>query len=148
MKPLSDIKRVVVPVDKSEASKIAVEKGSQMAKLLGVEVAIVSVDDSHQFIASAALENKIRSEHKALLDGLKKNVEMNQVKANVEIIVGSTPADEIVKFVKDDDLIIMASHSKKGMDRFILGSVSEEVMHRVVCPVMLIKPQLDEIPKL
>ncbi len=141
---MTEISRVVIPVDKSEASKIAVEQGSHIAKLLGVDVAIISIDDSQQFIASAALENKLKKEHELSLEEFKKTVESREVNATTEIIVGLAPAQEIVKYVKDDDLIIMASHSKKGIDKFILGSVSEEVVHRVNCHVMILKPQLIE----
>ena len=141
---MTEISRVVIPVDKSEASKIAVEQGSHIAKLLGVDVAIISIDDSQQFIASAALENKLKKEHELSLEEFKKIVESREVNATTEIIVGLTPAQEIVKYVTDDDLIIMASHSKTGIDKFILGSVSEEVVHRVNCHVMILKPQLIE----
>ena len=141
---MTEISRVVIPVDKSEASKIAVEQGSHIAKLLGVDVAIISIDDSQQFMASAALENKLKKEHKLSLEEFKKIVESREVNATTEIIVGLTPAQEIVKYVTDDDLIIMASHSKTGIDKFILGSVSEEVVRRVNCHVMILKPQLIE----
>ncbi len=141
---MTEISRVVIPVDKSEASKIAVEQGSHIAKLLGVDVAIISIDDSQQFIASASLENKLKKEHELSLEEFKKTVESREVNATTEIIVGLAPAQEIVKYVKDDDLIIMASHSRKGIDKFILGSVSEEVVHRVNCHVMILKPQLIE----
>lgn len=141
---MNEINRIVIPVDKSEASKIAVEQGSHIAKLLGVDVAIISIDDSQQFIASASLENKLKKEHELSLEEFKKTVESKEVNATTEIIVGLAPAQEIVKYVKDDDLIIMASHSKKGIDKFILGSVSEEVVRRVNCHVMILKPQLIE----
>ena len=62
-----------------------------------------------------------------------------------EIIVGDQPAQEIIKYVKDNDLIVMVTHARKGMDRFILGSVSEEVLHFVHCPVMVFKPQTKKI---
>ena len=138
---MKETNRIVIPVDKTEISRMAVEKGVDMAKLLGVDVAIISIDDSRQFIASAALGNKLRKEHEAVLEELKKTAETKQVNTKTEIIVGDTPVDEIVKFVNDDDLIVMASHQKKGLERFVLGSVSEEVLKRVNCNVMILKPK-------
>ena len=145
---MREINRVVIPVDKSDASKIAVEEGSHIAKLLGVDVSIIFIDDSHQFIASAVLEDKLRKEHISSLEEFKKAVESRAVEATTEVIVGLAPAEEIIKYVEDDDLIVMASHSKKGMDRFILGSVSEEVVRRVNCHVMILKPQLNDSSRL
>ena len=138
---MKETNRIVIPVDKSEISKMAVEKGVDMAKLLGVDVTIISIDDSRQFIASAALGNKLRKEHEAILEEHKKTAESKQVNAKTEIIVGDTPVDEIVKYVNDDDLIVMATHQKKGLERFVLGSVSEEVLKRVNCNVMILKPK-------
>lgn len=145
---MREINRVVIPVDKSDASKIAVEEGSHIAKLLGVDVSIIFIDDSQQFIASAALEDKLRKEHISSLEEFKKAVESRAVEATTEVIVGLTPAEEIIKYAKENDLIVMASHSKKAMDRFILGSVSKEVVRRVNCHVMILKPQLNESNRL
>jgi nucleotide-binding universal stress UspA family protein len=141
---MKDISRIVIPVDRSEASRIAVEQGSHIAKLLGVDVAIISVDDSRQFIASAVLENRLRKEHESILDGYKRIIEQKDINTQAEIIVGDAPAEEIIRYAKDDDLIVMASHSKKGMERFLLGSVSEKVLQRVNCHVMVLKPHITE----
>ena len=141
---MNNINRIAIPVDRTEASRIAVEQGSHMAKLLGVDVSIISVDDSRQFIASAALENRLRKEHESILDGYKRIVEQKEINTQAEIIVGDAPAEEIVQYAEDNDLIVMASHSKKGMERFLLGSVSEQVLQRVNCHVMVLKPHITE----
>lgn len=141
---MDEISRVVIPVDRSEASRIAVEQGSHLAKLLGVDVAIISVDASHQFIASAALENRLKKEHENILDEYKKIVEQKEITTHAEIIVGDAPAEEIIRYAEDNDLIVMASHSKKGMERFLLGSVSEKVLQKVNCHVMVLKPKIAE----
>ncbi|MBU0496842.1 MAG: universal stress protein [Candidatus Thermoplasmatota archaeon] len=145
---MQGINRVVIPVDRSEEAKLAVDQGSTLAKLLGIDVAIISIDDSNQFIASAALEKKLRSEHEVVLDHYRKVVELKNVKVITEIIVGDAPAREIIKYVNDNDLVVMVTHARKGMDRFILGSVSEEVLHCVNCPIMIIKPQIKKVEAL
>ncbi len=141
---MNEISRIVIPVDRSEASRIAVEQGSHIAQLLGVDVAIISVDDSRQFIASSALENRLRKEHESILDGYKSIVEQKEISTHAEIIVGDAPAEEIIRYAEDNDLIVMASHSKQGMERFLLGSVSEKVLKQVNCHVMVLKPHITE----
>lgn len=140
---MEKIERVVIPVDRSLASKIAVEQGAHIAGLLGVEVSIISVDSSRQYMASAALENRLRKEHENVLADYKKLVKQNNITTKTEIIVGDSPADEIIQYAQENDLIVMASHSKKGMERFILGSVSEQVLHNVSCHVMVLKPKIN-----
>jgi nucleotide-binding universal stress UspA family protein len=140
MMGMLEINRVVILVDRSEESKIAVEQGSILAKKLGIDITIISIDDSNQFIASTALEKKLRSEHEVALEQYRQIAEGKNVKAITEIIVGDAPAQEIIKYTSENDLIVMVTHARKGMNRFILGSVSEEILHLVKCPIMIFKP--------
>ena len=87
------------------------------------------------------MEEKIRKERESVMD------EIRQLTASVDVGNVSTtfklgnPAEEIVNFVDEEDLIVMASHGKKGLNKFILGSVSEEVIRGAPCSVMIIKPK-------
>ena len=141
-KDMKDIKRVVIPVDKSDASRAATEKGAQLAKALGIDVVVISVDDSTSFIVSPVLEEKIMREHKTFLEEFKQIAASKDIPVHTEVIKGMNPAEEIIKFTNEDDLIVMASHNRKGLDKFILGSVSEEVLKFASCPVMIVKPHL------
>lgn len=40
---------------------------------------------------------------------------------------------------QDADLIVMASHGRSGLARFLLGSVTEKVMRHAHCPVMVVR---------
>jgi nucleotide-binding universal stress UspA family protein len=135
---MKDIKRIVIPVDNTEASKSAAERGAFLAKLLGVNAKIITVNDTHQFIASVILEEKLKKEAEAFLESFKKIGEDMGVKVETELVTGN-PAEEIVKYTNENDLIIMANHGKKGIDRFMLGSVSEEVVRNAPCSVLVVK---------
>ncbi len=39
------------------------------------------------------------------------------------------------------DLIVMATHGRTGMRRFVLGSVAERVVREAPCPVLTVKPR-------
>jgi nucleotide-binding universal stress UspA family protein len=136
---MKDIKRIVIPVDNTEDSKKAVENGAQLAKILGVEAKIITINDTHQFISSVVLEEKLKKEADAFLENFKKIAEAYGVKIETQLISGK-PAEEIVRFVKKDDLIIMAHHDRtKGFDRVIEKSVSKEVVQNAPCSVFIIK---------
>ncbi len=136
---MDDIKRIVIPVDRTDASKDAVKKGAFLAKLLGINAKIISVNDTHQFISSVVLEGKLKKEAEAVLDEFKKIGAEMGVTFETEIISGN-PAEEIVRFVNDDDLIIMAHHEKKvGIDQFMVGSVARDVVRKAPCSVLVIK---------
>ena len=135
---MKSINRVVIPVDTADVSKVAAEQGAFFAKLLNVEVFIISVNDSRQYMLSKMLEDKIEKEKQFALDEVKKITEEQGVVTTTKLAAG-VAASEIVKFVKDDDLIVMASQGRKGFNKFLLGSVSEEVLKTAPCAVMVIK---------
>ena len=52
------------------------------------------------------------------------------------------PIDEIVKVAAESfDLIVMATHGRTGLSKFVLGSVTEGVLRRSPCPVLVISAQ-------
>jgi len=135
---MKGINRVVIPIDTMDVSRVAAEQGAYFAKLLNVEVSILSVNDARQYMLSTLLEAKIEKEKRSALNEVKKIAELHGVTTKTKMVVGS-PAEEIVKYVHDDDLVVMASQGKKGFNKFLLGSVSEEVLKTAPCAVMIIK---------
>ena len=53
------------------------------------------------------------------------------------------PATEILAVAEDvgADLVFIGSHGKTGVERFLLGSVSERVVREARCPVMVVRPK-------
>ena len=51
------------------------------------------------------------------------------------------PGEEIARKAQDEefDLILMGSRRRKGLSRFVLGSVSHSVLHRAPCPVLVLR---------
>ncbi|MDZ4230329.1 MAG: universal stress protein, partial [Dehalococcoidales bacterium] len=57
-----------------------------------------------------------------------------------EILVGRT-ADQIVDYVNKNpfSIIVMATHGRSGLSRWVYGSITENVLQAVCCPVLLIR---------
>ncbi len=49
------------------------------------------------------------------------------------------PAAAIEQEAKGRDLVVVASHGRTGLSRFLLGSVSHSVVHHVTCPVLVLR---------
>lgn len=68
-----------------------------------------------------------------------------------EVRIGEV-VSEIVNAVAEQqpDLLVMGSHGRTGIERFVLGSVSESVLRRATCPVMVVpkggSPDSGEFP--
>lgn len=136
---MEEIKRIIIPVDNTENSKKAVKKGAFLAKLLGIDAKVITVNDTYHFISSVIIEEKLRKEAEAFLEDFKKIGDEFGIKLETELVVGK-PAEEIVKFAKENDLIIMAYHDKtKAVDRAFDRSVTTDVIRNAPCSVLIVK---------
>ncbi len=54
-------------------------------------------------------------------------------------VATGNPAAVIEQEAKDMDLVVVTSHGRKGISRFLLGSVSHTVVHHVTCPVLVLR---------
>ncbi|HEY3252314.1 MAG TPA: universal stress protein [Polyangiaceae bacterium] len=53
------------------------------------------------------------------------------------------PANGIVQLAADlsADLVVVGTHGRQGLTRFLLGSVSEQVLRLAACPVLVMRPK-------
>jgi nucleotide-binding universal stress UspA family protein len=60
----------------------------------------------------------------------------------VEVVRKGIAEEEIVKFVKEEDidLIIMATHGRSGLSHVLMGSVAEKVIQQSPVPVLVVNP--------
>ena len=55
-----------------------------------------------------------------------------------QVTVGD-PTDILTERAKSADLLIIGSHGRKGLERFLLGSISHALLHHVPCPVLIVR---------
>ncbi len=67
------------------------------------------------------------------------------VKIKQDVVVG-VPYRKIVEKAKDDaiDMIVLSTHGITGIPHLLIGSVTEQVVRRCVCPVLCIRPESKE----
>jgi nucleotide-binding universal stress UspA family protein len=54
-------------------------------------------------------------------------------------VATGNPAAVIEREAKGRELVVVSSHGRKGLSRFLLGSVSHAVVHHVSCPVLVLR---------
>ena len=59
-------------------------------------------------------------------------------KVSTQVVTG-VPALMIAERAKAMDLVVVGSHSRKGVERFLLGSVSHSVVHKVACSILVVR---------
>ena len=151
-----DPRKILAAVDFSEVSrgvlKVAVEIGeNRNAEVTAIHVAR-NPDYAAKYggygaelvgtISPSRLLEDTRVELQSNLDVMTKQVESN-VPVETLVIFGE-PVKEIVQFAEagDFDLLVMGTHGHNMVSRFLIGSVSEQVLRRAPCPVFLLRDKV------
>ena len=145
--------RILIAIDGSELSRRGLEKGLELAAGLGAEVDILTVCEPWavgMYDAmgwSAGYENSPqyledrRKQAMELLEPAAAAAEAAGVKANLIYLVDRYAADGIIEasVQHGSDLVVMASHGRRGLSRALLGSQTAEVLARASVPVLVIR---------
>ncbi len=141
-----EIKRILVPIDGSDESCRAMQVAAGMAAIYQAELELLYVADLNKEMTgldrvtmSGYIPSEIENRGHHVLAELIREVPQT-VKAYSVVLIGS-PADQILEEQKEKnaDLIVMGSRGLGAVRQVIMGSVSQTVLHRAPCPVMIVK---------
>ena len=144
-----EVKRILCPVDFSEFSVRAYCHALSLAEHYGSKLVARHIVELWRhpaagFAASAALYDEycesLRTNGMEQLQEFVKNHTRNEVQPELVVDEGIAP-DSILSFAQEQksDLIVMGTHGLRGFDRLMLGSVTERVMRRAICPVLVVR---------
>ena len=87
--------------------------------------------------AAAAASTEILEKQAEYIEGVAERLHALGYQAHGVAVVG-TPSTMILQEAATlrSDLILMGTHGRQGMTRFVLGSVSHAVLHKTPCPVL------------
>ncbi|MGC9307233.1 MAG: universal stress protein [Thermoplasmatota archaeon] len=141
-----EFERIIAPIDGSEGAKKAARKAIYLAKHLGVNVVALYVVDasliakipSPEELGSFNIDRFLEKEGLAALDEVESMGMEEDVKVEKKMVEG-IPDHEIIELAGKNDLIVMGSKGMTALDRILIGSVSEKVMHHADGPVMIVR---------
>ena len=146
-------RKILIPTDGSELATKAVEHGAKLAKQVGATVVIVTVTESWSPLEMAdkveqGKQNPIEQYETVAGKAAKETLKAAAVLADAEGIKTETvhipdrePAVGIIETADmyDCDLIVMASHGRRGLGRMLLGSQTAEVLAFSKLPVLVLR---------
>lgn len=145
--------RILVPVDGSETSRLALEEAVKLALPTQATIILLHVaedlDHCTGFESPQAYIHDVRprfiSDCQSLLENIK--VELGDRCSHVETVLteknDETVAEAIARQAEllHADLIILGTHGRRGFNRLMLGSNAEQVARTAPVPVMLVRGQ-------
>lgn len=145
-------KRILIATDGSALSKKAVAHGLELAQSLGASVVAAKVVPRYTqtyFEGVVTLSSddvkKVEQEWVAqgqsVLDRIAQAAQTRKVDCKTSVIKSDRVAEAIINAAKknDCDLIVMASHGRKGISRVLLGSETNAVLTHSHIPVLVLR---------
>jgi len=145
-------KNILVPKDFSKYSDAALKMAIDIATTHDASIYLLhAIDDQMQQSVDYRIsyEDVKQIEKNSIIaskEKLKKQADDIVKRKKVKIILdvkSGDPAEVILKEqkAKKIDLIVIASHGRSGIVRYLIGSVATKVAKSATCPVMLVKPK-------
>ena len=141
--------RVLVPTDGSTASENAIEHAIGLAKQYGATLHALYVVDAGTYssleAAADVVVDELRAEGTEAVEAIAAQAEDAGVAVETAIETGIVHRS-IVDYVDNEgiDLVVMGTHGRTGVGRFLLGSVAEKVIRTADAPVMTVRATADE----
>ena len=145
-------KRILVATDGSKLSKLAVDHAIGLADITGAEVVALKVvprypqtyfEGGVALAASevAKIEKQWQEEAMTAVNAVRDAGQKRSVKVKPVTVKSDLIAEAIISAAKRNkcDLIVMASHGRKGLKRLLLGSETQQVLTHSHTPVLVLR---------
>jgi len=145
---------ILVPTDDSGQSQRGVDHGLALAKALGSNVVIVTVTEpltSYSGVSPGTFgfgseiydgfDEQQKKFAAGILDKAKEKADALGVPATVVHVLNAYASDAIVEtaVARDAQLIVMASHGRRGLGRLLIGSQASAVVSHSPIPVLVVR---------
>ncbi|MEN4018296.1 MAG: universal stress protein [Methanobacterium sp.] len=146
-------KKILLPTDGSQNAEMAAKHAFLLGSKSGAEITVLNVVETPRFtgirpVDKEELVDKLKEEGQKSFDRIKNMLIQSKsegkhekdINLNFKFKEGS-PADVILKIIEEEDidLVVMGTSGKRGMDRFLLGSVAENTMRSAKVPVLVVR---------
>ena len=145
-------KHILLPTDGSKLSDKAVRRGIEFAKKLKARVTAVHVVPEFKFMVDEGItilnpglkkrfEDEGRARAQGMLDGIAKQARAKGVRCKTISMASDLPYQEIIAAARRErcDLIMMASHGRRGLSSLLLGSETAKVLLHSKVPVLVMR---------
>jgi nucleotide-binding universal stress UspA family protein len=146
---------ILLPLDGSELGQYAIEAAIQAAAPHATVHILSVVTERPEVVFSGYLtyaaggtSETIRSPQEVIadivrarkeyLDDIRAPLERAGLQVKTTVEMGEAVSSIIEAIDEKIDLIVMATHGRTGLNRLLLGSVAEGVLHQSTCPVLLV----------
>lgn len=143
-KKISNINKILVPVNLSEDILSSFDYALFLAKEFKSKITLVYVEEYYSYPVEmpVAVMDDLRDYFSNKMDELIEKHKKNNIKIETKVVESVSAYLGILRLCESikPDLIVMNTHGKKGLKKFVMGSVAEKIITDMPCPVVTLKP--------
>ncbi|MBL0717431.1 MAG: universal stress protein [Desulfosarcina sp.] len=151
---MNKLDHILVPLDGSKFSEKALTAAYTLAGMSNAEITllrvlrpveeIIKLDEHHAIYLDQQINFKT-TRAKKYLKTIRDHAEKKSFKINMVVEMGDA-SETIINFAQKNfiDLIVMSTHGRSGLKRFVYGSVAGKILQGAYNPVLLIRSYPDK----
>ena len=141
---------VIVPLDGSDIAEAVLSRVAALAKALELHVILLRVyalplatygEEDYYVPDYLELKNQIKDEAEGYLDSTASLLRAQGVADVSTVVIEGSAADAIISLARKtpDNLVAMSPYGRSGLQRWVLGSVTEKVVRHCEDPVLIVR---------
>ncbi|WP_246983799.1 universal stress protein [Halorientalis marina] len=139
---------ILLPYDGSEGASEVLHHASEIAHWADATIRVLYVADTTRdsvTVVEGHAVDVLEREGEDIVDEAAKTLDTLGVSHETDVVQGN-PAPTIVEYAEqyEQDLIVMPTHGREGISRYLMGSVSEKVVRLSPVPVLTVRMRPDE----
>lgn len=143
------IRHILVPVDGSPTSTAALHRAIELARACDATITVLMTYDPYPYLGAAAeygtwqaqyLED-LRGEANIAVQAARRVVEDADIAVKAAVQEAHRTHEGILEVAASEkaDLIVMGSHGRSGLDKLVMGSVTQRVLQHTHLPVLVVR---------
>jgi len=147
--------KILVPIDGSRTSLAAIDRAAAIAKAFGGSVTAVYVIDPYPFTGVGAdfaygqdqYLSAATAEANAAMDDARERFTAAGVQAQTRVVEAHAPWRGVLEAAESvgADLIVMGSHGRRGLEKLVLGSVTQSVLAHTKITTLVVRADKSEL---
>ncbi|MGB3713289.1 MAG: universal stress protein [Candidatus Promineifilaceae bacterium] len=143
----SYFRKILVPLDGSELAERALVPALAFSKAMSSQIIFVRVIDASALPGGQDLYQRMIERHESEVKYYLRSLQSRSLFSEIDtesVTAAGRPAESIINFAQENDvdMIVISSHGRSGIGRWVYGSVADKVLHGATCNISLIHPQV------
>lgn len=139
---MSEYNEILVPTDGAKGFENVIEHAGNLGEKFDATIHALNVVDTRVFVGGIEMDHLLEELHefgREMTGEVQEKAEDRGIPV-IEKVEEGVPHKQVLTYAEENeiDLIVMGTHGRTGLGRFLMGSVAEKVIRKSEVPVMTV----------